>query len=99
MEFKGGLEMKYELQLTQCRNPGLGVMGYPMAVNLRNGLSLDYILLICDVNREAISKFQKQVEEKGPVKVITNGFEAANAAVISQTLKCDSFQTIQLMRY
>ncbi|PMD13522.1 3-hydroxyisobutyrate dehydrogenase [Hyaloscypha hepaticicola] len=59
---------------------GLGVMGYPMGVNLRNGLSPDYTLLICDVNTEAISKFQKQVEGKGPVKVITNGFEAANAA-------------------
>jgi hypothetical protein len=89
----------YELQLTQCRMPGLGVMGYPMAVNLRNGLSPDYTLLICDVNKEAISKFQKQVEGKGPVKVITNGFEAANAAVISQSLKCDSFQKIQLMSY
>jgi 3-hydroxyisobutyrate/3-hydroxypropionate dehydrogenase len=91
--------MEYELQLTQCRIPGLGVMGYPMAVNLRNGLSPDYTLLICDVNREAISKFQKQVEGKGPVKVITNGFEAANAALTSQTLKCNSFQIIQLMRY
>lgn len=90
---------EYELQLTQCRIPGLGVMGSPMAVNLRNGLSPDYTLLICDVNREAISKFQKQVEGKGPVKAITNGFGGANAAVISQTLKCNSFQIIQLMRY
>jgi hypothetical protein len=56
-------------------------MGYPMAVNLRNGLSPECTLLICDVNEDAISKFQKQVEEKGPVKVISNGFEAANAAV------------------
>ena len=52
-----------------------------MAVNLRNGLSPEYTLLICDVNKEAISKFQKQVAGKGPVKVINNGFEAANAAV------------------
>jgi 3-hydroxyisobutyrate dehydrogenase len=56
-------------------------MGYPMAVNLRNGLSSDYKLLICDVNKEAISKFQKQVEGKGPVEVISNGHEAAKAAV------------------
>lgn len=56
-------------------------MGYPMAVNLRNGLSPEYKLLICDVNKEAISKFQKQVEGKGPVEVISNGLEAAQAAV------------------
>jgi hypothetical protein len=73
-------------------------MGYPMAVNLRNGLSPDYTLLICDVNKGAISKFQKQVEGKGPVKVITNGFEAANAAVRSQTSKWNSFQINQLIK-
>jgi len=56
-------------------------MGYPMAVNLRNGLSPEYTLLICDVNKEAISKFQKQAAGKGPVEVITNGHEAAKAAV------------------
>jgi hypothetical protein len=56
-------------------------MGYPMAVNLRNGLSPEYTLLVCDVNKEAISKFQKQVAGKGPVEVISNGFEAAKAAV------------------
>jgi 3-hydroxyisobutyrate dehydrogenase len=56
-------------------------MGYPMAVNLRNGLSPEYTLLICDVNKDPISKFQKQLAGKGPVEVISNGFEAANAAV------------------
>lgn len=56
-------------------------MGYPMAVNLRNGLSPEYKLLICDVNKDAISKFQKQVEGKGPVEVISNGNEAAQGAV------------------
>jgi hypothetical protein len=61
-------------------------MGYPMAVNLRNGLSPEYTLLICDVNKEAILRFQKQVAGKGPVKVINNGFEAANAAVSCPTM-------------
>jgi 3-hydroxyisobutyrate/3-hydroxypropionate dehydrogenase len=56
-------------------------MGYPMAVNLRSGLSPDYKLLICDVNKEAIVKFQKQVEGKGPVEIVSNGFEAAKSAV------------------
>jgi 3-hydroxyisobutyrate/3-hydroxypropionate dehydrogenase len=67
-------------------------MGYPMAVNLRNGLSPEYTLLVCDVNKEAISKFQKQVEGKGPVKVISNGFEAANAAVSAQPRKVPLFK-------
>jgi hypothetical protein len=67
-------------------------MGYPMAVNLRNGLSPDYTLLICDVNKDAISKFQKQVEGNGPVKVISNGFEAANAAVSSQLRGASPFK-------
>jgi hypothetical protein len=66
-------------------------MGYPMAVNLRNGLSSEYTLLVCDVNKEAISKFQKQVAGKGPVEIISNGFEAAKAAVShSQSIKSSS---------
>jgi 3-hydroxyisobutyrate/3-hydroxypropionate dehydrogenase len=60
---------------------GLGVMGYPMAKNLRSGLGPEKTLLICDVNTEAIDKFQKEVEGKGPVRVVKNGFEAAKAAV------------------
>jgi 3-hydroxyisobutyrate/3-hydroxypropionate dehydrogenase len=60
---------------------GLGVMGYPMAVNLRSKLGQDKTLLICDVSEEAIAKFQKQMEGKGPIKVVKNGFEAAQEAV------------------
>jgi len=59
---------------------GLGVMGYPMAVNLRKGLSEDHTLLICDVNKEALSKFQKEMEGKGPVEVVENGLEAVKKA-------------------
>lgn len=56
-------------------------MGYPMAKNLRKGLDNDRTLLICDVSKEAIERFQQETEGQGPVQVISNGFEAAKAAV------------------
>lgn len=56
-------------------------MGYPMAVNLRKGLSSEYTLLICDVNKEALAKFQKEMEGKGPIEVVENGLEAIKKAV------------------
>jgi 3-hydroxyisobutyrate/3-hydroxypropionate dehydrogenase len=63
------------------RNVGLGVMGYPMAKNLREGLSSDKTLLICDVNKDALERFQNEAGGKGPVTIVKNGFEAAKAAV------------------
>ncbi|PMD12554.1 hypothetical protein NA56DRAFT_712957 [Hyaloscypha hepaticicola] len=42
---------------------------------------IEYTLLICDGNKEAISKFQKQVAGKGPGEVISNGFAVAKAAI------------------
>ncbi|KAK0109371.1 hypothetical protein ONS96_003186 [Cadophora gregata f. sp. sojae] len=65
---------------------GLGVMGYPMAVNLRNGLSPDYTLLICDVNKDALSRFQKQTEGKGPVGIIETGKEAVEQSNLVITM-------------
>lgn len=59
---------------------GLGVMGYPMAVNLRKGLSSEYTLLICDVNKDAIAKFQKEMGGQGPIEVVENGSEAVKRA-------------------
>ncbi|KAF2683187.1 3-hydroxyisobutyrate dehydrogenase-like protein [Lentithecium fluviatile CBS 122367] len=59
---------------------GLGVMGYPMAINLRKGLDKSYTLLICDVVPEALTRFQKESEGQGPVEVIQNGFEAVQKA-------------------
>ncbi|KAK3388032.1 hypothetical protein B0H63DRAFT_448814 [Podospora didyma] len=41
---------------------GLGVMGYPMAKNLRAGLGPEKVLLICDVNHEAITRFKIETE-------------------------------------
>ncbi|KAF4309695.1 hypothetical protein GTA08_BOTSDO01879 [Botryosphaeria dothidea] len=69
---------------------GLGVMGYPMAKNLRKGLSPDQTLLICDVNQAAITRFQEETADQGPVQVITNGLEAAKAADVIITMLPDS---------
>lgn len=56
-------------------------MGYPMAKNLRAGLGKDKTLLICDVNKEAISRFQEETAGQGPVQVVETGAEAVKAAV------------------
>ena len=61
-------------------------MGYPMAVNLRSKMGPEKTLLICDVSEEAIAKFQKQMDGKGPIKVVKNGFEAVQQAVSANTI-------------
>lgn len=68
-------------------------MGYPMAVNLRNGLSPEYTLLVCDVNKDALARFQKQTEGKGPVKVIETGLEAI-AQSVSLLAHCSCTETV-----
>jgi ornithine cyclodeaminase/alanine dehydrogenase-like protein (mu-crystallin family) len=60
---------------------GLGVMGYPMAVNLRKKIGQDQKLVVCDVSKEAVERFKAQTQELGPVEIVSNGFEAAKAAV------------------
>lgn len=56
-------------------------MGYPMALNLRSGIDKATKLLICDVSEDALARFQKQTEGKGPVEVVKNGYEAVQQAV------------------
>ena len=56
-------------------------MGYPMAVNLRNGVDSSTKLLICDVSEDALTRFQKETEGRGPVEVVKNGYEAVQQAV------------------
>ncbi|KAJ4298913.1 hypothetical protein N0V90_004156 [Kalmusia sp. IMI 367209] len=59
---------------------GLGVMGYPMALNLRKGLPASHTLLVCDVVPSSISTFHSQTTSLGPVETIENGFEAVQRA-------------------
>ncbi|KAK3985751.1 NAD binding domain of 6-phosphogluconate dehydrogenase-domain-containing protein [Cladorrhinum sp. PSN332] len=65
---------------------GLGVMGYPMAKNLRAGLGPDRTLLICDVNTEALERFKAETQGQGPVEIVANGHEAAKAADVVITM-------------
>ncbi|KAH7082671.1 3-hydroxyisobutyrate dehydrogenase-like protein [Paraphoma chrysanthemicola] len=69
---------------------GLGVMGYPMALNLRKGLDSSYTLLICDVSTDAISRFQHDADSHGPVAVVKSGYEAVQSADTVITMLPDS---------
>ncbi|KAK0723389.1 6-phosphogluconate dehydrogenase [Lasiosphaeria miniovina] len=77
---------------------GLGVMGYPMAKNLRAGLGPDKTLLVCDVNADALTRFQFETAGQGPVNVVQNGFEAAQAAntVITMLPGSDAVKAVYL---
>ncbi|GJN75833.1 hypothetical protein Purlil1_1337 [Purpureocillium lilacinum] len=59
---------------------GLGVMGYPMAMNLVKGLGPKKSFLICDVNEDSLERFQTEAKGRASVTIVANGFEAARAA-------------------
>ncbi|KAF2221515.1 3-hydroxyisobutyrate dehydrogenase [Elsinoe ampelina] len=59
---------------------GLGVMGYPMAVNLRKKMPSSHKLLICDVSKDALARFQSEMKGSGPIEVVSNGAEAVAQA-------------------
>ncbi|UNI23001.1 3-hydroxyisobutyrate dehydrogenase [Purpureocillium takamizusanense] len=60
---------------------GLGVMGYPMAMNLVKGLGAEKSFLICDVHEEFLQRFQNEAQGRAlSVRTVPNGFEAARAA-------------------
>ncbi|PSN72397.1 3-hydroxyisobutyrate dehydrogenase-like protein, partial [Corynespora cassiicola Philippines] len=69
---------------------GLGVMGYPMALNLRKGLDNSHTLLICDVVPSAISRFQEDATDHGPVEVTSSGYDAIQKADLLVTMLPDS---------
>jgi len=69
---------------------GLGVMGYPMALNLRKGLDSSHTLLICDVSTSALEKFQSDASGQGPVEVVKNGCDAIQRADTVITMLPDS---------
>ncbi|GAP90942.2 putative 3-hydroxyisobutyrate dehydrogenase [Rosellinia necatrix] len=77
---------------------GLGVMGYPMAKNLRSGLGLEKTLLICDVNTEAVDRFVAESKGQATVGVVANGFEAIKAAdtVITMLPGSDAVKSVYL---
>ena len=56
-------------------------MGWPMAFNLRSKLGPEKTILISDVSEDAIARYLKETEGKGPVKIVKNGFDAVQQAV------------------
>lgn len=60
---------------------GLGVMGWPMAMNLRSKVDTAITVYICDVNAAAIDRFKAELGGKGPIEVVQNAFEAVKSAV------------------
>lgn len=65
-------------------------MGHGMAVNLRAKMNEDWTLYVCDVNNEAIERFESETSGHGPVKVVKNAFEAIQVAVCLQAQAADS---------
>ncbi|EME84955.1 uncharacterized protein MYCFIDRAFT_83007 [Pseudocercospora fijiensis CIRAD86] len=65
---------------------GLGVMGYPMAMNLRKKIDADRTLIVCDVNQDAVKRFQEQTKGLGPVKVVGTAYEALQEAHLVLTM-------------
>ncbi|KAI1452449.1 3-hydroxyisobutyrate dehydrogenase-like protein [Annulohypoxylon moriforme] len=59
---------------------GLGVMGYPMAKNLRKKIDRNQTLVICDVAKDALERFRSETREFGPVEIVANGYEALQSA-------------------
>lgn len=65
-------------------------MGFPMALNLRKGLDSTHTLLICEVSSSALSRFQQEAADQGPVEVVKTGYEAAQRADTVITMLPDS---------
>lgn len=60
---------------------GLGVMGYPMAINLRSKIDSDRQMFICDVKKSALDNFQTETEGKGSAEVKDSAYQVIQAAV------------------
>ncbi|KAH3909814.1 hypothetical protein HBI56_131160 [Parastagonospora nodorum] len=69
---------------------GLGVMGYPMALNLRKGLDDSHTLLVCDVSSDALARFQNDAKGHGPVSTVDGGYQAVQLADTVITMLPDS---------
>ena len=61
-----------------------------MALNLRKGLDDSYTLLVCDVSKDALTHFQHDAEGKGPVEVVSGGYDAIQRADTIITMLPDS---------
>ncbi|KAL4891997.1 NAD binding domain of 6-phosphogluconate dehydrogenase-domain-containing protein [Aspergillus ambiguus] len=65
---------------------GLGVMGYPMAINLRRHMDPGTTFFVCDISNDALTKFESKAQSGGPVLRVKNGAEAARLSDIVLTM-------------
>lgn len=68
-------------QVVLLIDKGLGVMGYPMAANLRKGLDQDITLLVHDMNAAACESLCHDAQRNNNITIVKSGAEAARAAV------------------
>ncbi|KFY80411.1 hypothetical protein V499_00710 [Pseudogymnoascus sp. VKM F-103] len=57
---------------------GLGIMGYPMAQNLRKALPPTSTLVICELSQKQIDKFILETSQHGPIKVVSSPKEVSD---------------------
>lgn len=60
---------------------GIGVMGFPMAQNLRRKMPKESKLLICEVNQSQIDQFLDETQPREQIEVISTPKEIAEKAV------------------
>lgn len=59
---------------------GLGAMGYPMALNLRQKTSLETKLYVYDVHKPSCEKFVAETKANGPVHIANSAKELADVS-------------------
>ncbi|ETI27675.1 hypothetical protein G647_00124 [Cladophialophora carrionii CBS 160.54] len=62
--------------------PGVGVMGYAMASNIRKKMSPNARLYVNDVNRSASERFAREFGRHGSIYVVDSAIEAATHAKV-----------------
>lgn len=60
---------------------GIGTMGYPMTLNLRKKIPNSAILVIAELNQDAVKRFLEETKELGDVIVPQSPREVAEKSV------------------
>ena len=67
---------------------GIGTMGYPMAINLRKKIPKESLLVISELNQEAVQRFLSETKDIGEVKVANTPREVGEQSVSVANLEC-----------
>jgi 3-hydroxyisobutyrate dehydrogenase-like beta-hydroxyacid dehydrogenase len=80
--FVGKYSLKTRLSVTRYAKvvPGLGAMGYAMAMNIRKKMARESTLYIYDINVSACERFKAQYGALGPIETVATAREAAENA-------------------